>query len=155
MMYVMTAILLVYLCYTVWVSTGIPVSLSATYYMLGDRGWLFQTVLSVVGIGIYYPWSMATPDGLRSLPFLVCGNLLFVALAPQFRLRLDGIVHYSSAIACGVLAALWLVLTGHTTVLLSCLLLSTSPILGQPDKYMWWIECAVMAALMSVLTFNL
>lgn len=145
------AILLTYLCYTVWVGRGIPQSLSQTYYVLGNRGWLFQLVMSVTGIGLYYPWSAVTPDELLCLPFIACGGLLFVATAPQFKIRLEGPVHYISAVVCGLAAALWLWLTGNEDTFIVCGAAALIVSIMDCDRYMWWMEMAVMGSLFKVL----
>lgn len=148
MNFVLTCIFLSYLCYTTWVTKCIPKSLSQTYYLLGNKGWMFQLIMIVLGIGVFFPWIQITPDNLLCLPFLACGSLLFVALAPQFKLRLDGIVHYSAAVVCVICAVLWMLIQGYT--LFPHLIVFLILTLIKPSSYMWWLECIVAFAILEI-----
>lgn len=140
-------ILLAYLCYTVWVGRSIPESLSATYYILGKKGWMFQLTMASTAFALLPSWLEATPDTWQHLPFLACAGLLFVAAAPAFRLRLDGIVHYSSAVLCGVCAVLWMFLSGYGDIFAPCFVGAITMSLFYPKKYMWWLEVAIVISL--------
>lgn len=126
----------------------IPESISAIYYLLGKRGWIFQIVMVLVAVMLFFPWIEKSDDSLQFLPFLSCGSLLFVAAAPAFRLRLDGMVHYSSAIVCGVSAVLWVFLQGYGDMFLYCFVLALLFTLFCPKQYMFWLECGVVGALL-------
>lgn len=136
-----------YMVLSVWVTKGIPISLSATYYTLGGWGWLFQMVLFSVGIGIFPVWLELTE--YQFLSFLTCGGLLFVASAPFYRLPLQGAVHYSSAVVCCVSAVLWQVLDGLWDITLLWFGFGGLLALQWRGQYMWWIEVAVMGSLFS------
>lgn len=140
--------LLVYLCYSVWVAKGVPESISATYYLLKGKGFLFQLTMFVVAATLFFPWIEATEECYEFLPFLSCGSLLFVAIAPQFKLRLEGMVHYSFAIVCGVSSALWMFLRGCGDTFLFCFICALVAILFRPKQYMFWLECGIVSALL-------
>lgn len=137
-----------YLCYTAWVGRSIPESLSATYYMLGKRGWLFQVMMAFTAVILLPTWLDVTPDEWQFLPFLSCGSLLFVAVAPAFKLRLDGIVHYASAIVCGLSAVLWMFFQGYGDMFLYCFILALLFTLFCPKQYMFWLECGIVGAVL-------
>lgn len=126
----------------------IPESISAIYYLLGKRGWIFQIVMALIGFCILPFWLEITPNEWQCLPFLSCAGLLFVAAAPQFRLQLDGTVHYTSAIICGVCTILWMIIQGCINVLLPCFIGAVVLILFNPKKYMWWLEVSIMISLL-------
>lgn len=136
-------LLLSYLCYTVWVGKGIPDSLSATYYLLGDKGWLFQVVVSCAAFMLLPTWM---DKGYEFLPFLSCGGLLFVASSPSFRIQLEGKVHYISAIICGMCSVLWIFLMGSGDIFLPCFVGAIILSLFDAKKYMWWFEIAIIAS---------
>lgn len=130
----------------------IPESISAIYYLLGKKGWIFQIVMVLVAVMLFFPWMEKSDDSLQFLPFLSCGSLLFVAAAPAFRLRLDGMVHYSSAIVCGVSAVLWMFLQGYGDMFLYCFIFALLFTLFCPKQYMFWLECGVVASVCLCLT---
>lgn len=149
MMLLMFNILLVvgYMVLSVYVTKGIPVSLSATYYTLGRWGWLFQAVMYSTGFCILPVWLELTE--YQYLSFLTCGGLLFVASAPFYRLPLEGFVHYSSAVVCCVSAVLWQILEGFWDITMLWAFLCGMLVLRWRDKYMWWIEVVVIGSLFS------
>ena len=90
----------------------IPESLSATYYDLGNHGWMFQVVMLAMGVLLFPVWVSVSECGHEWMAFVACASLLFVAAAPAFKLELQGKVHYGSAIVCCVCVVLWQVLEG-------------------------------------------
>lgn len=149
MMLLMFNILLVvgYMILSVCMTKGIPVSLSATYYTLGRWGWVFQAVLSITGFCLLPVWIGVTD--FTFLAFLACSGLLFVAAAPAFRLRLEGAVHYSSAVVCCVSAVVWQVLDGLWDVTLFWAMFGGMLAIQWREQYMWWIEVSVIGSLFS------
>jgi hypothetical protein len=115
---------LTYLCYTVWVSKGIPVSISDSYYLLGKRGWLFQLVIASVAFMLYPVWVSVCSEELTGLVFGACSSLLFVAVAPCFKLPFEGKVHYTSAIICCVCIVVWQLCMGMCNMLIYALPIS-------------------------------
>lgn len=122
---------------------GIPESLSATYYLLGEKGWLTQLVFILTGIGLLPSWMNESSESLQFLAFLSCGGLMFVGSAPMFRLPLQGAVHYISAIVCCVSAVLWVILMGYYPIIVCGAFLGLMGYIRfrQP---MWWLEIAVI-----------
>lgn len=90
---------------------GIPHSISSTYYKLEEKkknlGWLFTSMCWISG-GLLLPVMLQFSSiNSQFLAFLACASLLFVGAAPQFKLKLEGNVHYTSAIICGLCALIW------------------------------------------------
>lgn len=90
---------------------GIPYSISDTYYKLESRkkgaGWLFSAMCVSVG-GLLLPTLLEqTPENYQFTAFLACVGLIFVGVAPQFKLSLAGSVHYGSAAICVVFSQIW------------------------------------------------
>lgn len=127
---------------------GVPVSLSATYYELGRYGWVFQLVMCLICFCLLPVWLSVSEDYLQWMCFLACGGLLFVAAAPCFKLPLEGAVHYGSATMCGVCVVLWLLCEGLWDVLLWCVFVGGMLSLQMKDKWMWWLECALVFGLL-------
>lgn len=138
-----------YLCLSVGVCRGIPVSLSYTYYELGGKGWLFQAVMSVVAITLLPVWISVSSEPLRFLVFLSCASLLFVAAAPSFRLEPEGKVHYISAAVCCICSTLWQILEGVWDVTLYFAASALVFCLHDTVKWCWWVECAVIGSLLA------
>lgn len=139
-----------YLCFSVRVSDGIPESLSATYYTLGKRGWLFQALVISVGFMLLPAWINESDEGLEWLAFLSCGGLVMTGLAPAFKLRLDGAIHYTSAIVCGIASVAWVLLSGMYPVVIWWAFIGWMLYL-QFGQYMWCIEVAVIGAVLTSL----
>lgn len=140
---------LAYLCLSVGVCRGIPVSLSSTYYELGGKGWLFQAVMSVVAFTLLPVWISVSSEPLRFLAFLSCASLLFVAAAPSFRLELEGKVHYFSAAVCCICSTLWQILEGVWDVMLVFAVSALALFIYDTVKWCWWLECAVIGSLLA------
>lgn len=141
MLYFSLITLLVYLCYTVWVAKGVPNSISATYYLLKNR-WIFQLVMIIQAVCLYVSWIGISH--YEYLAFLSCGGVMFVAFAPNFEIKIEGKVHYISAIICGISAVLWLMLMGYGDVFLPLFIGALLLSMFFPKKYMWWMELAVI-----------
>ena len=101
----LAALCVVYMAFSM--RRGVPESLSATYYDLGRYGWVFQAFVALVAAMLYFVWLPVSEDGHEWMVFLSCASLLFVAAAPCFRLPLEGMVHYSSAVVCCLCAVSW------------------------------------------------
>lgn len=144
-----SVIALAYLGISIKVSGGIPVSLSDTYYKLGDRKWLFQLVMVSVAVTLYPVWVSVSCEGLIGLAFASCASLLFVASSPCFREELQGKVHYSSAAVCCLCVFLWQILEGIWDVTLWFVFLAGILILQNLTKWCWWLECAAIGSLLA------
>lgn len=128
---------------------GVPESLSATYYSLGEYGWVFQAVMYSVGILLMPVWFILSDIDHQCLCFISCASLLFVAAAPSFRLELEGKVHYGSAIVCCIGVVLWQVLEGLWDVTLWFAFIGMMLSLSMRDKWCWWMEVAVIGSLLA------
>lgn len=136
-------LVLAYIGYVCFVQKGIPESLSATYYLLKEKGWLTQLVFILTGIGLLPPWMNESSESLQFLAFLSCGGLMFVGSAPMFRLPLQGAVHYISAVVCCVSAVLWVILMGYYPIVVCSSFLGLMGYVRWKQP-MWWIEIAVI-----------
>lgn len=141
---------LCYLVYSVKVMEGIPESLSATYYGLKEDGWLFQVLCIGMAFGLLPMWIEACGGEYEYLPFLACGSLGFVGVAPSFKLKLEGMIHDSAAVVCCVSAILWLLLSGNYPILIwwggICLMLYL-----QFGRWCWWLEVGVIGGVLTSL----
>ena len=142
--------ILCYLAYSVKVMEGIPESLSATYYGLKEDGWLFQALCIGMAFGLLPMWIESCCGEYEYLPFLACGSLGFVGVAPSFKLKLEGMIHYSAAVVCCVSAILWLLLSGNYPIVIwwgcICLMLYL-----QFGRWCWWLEVGVIGGVISAL----
>lgn len=91
---------------------GVPTSLSATYYLLEKKGWIFQLALFLSAVMLLPAMMEATSRDFKLLEFLTCSGVLFVSVAPAFKIRIEGKVHAVAAIISGVSGVLWCVLNG-------------------------------------------
>lgn len=147
----LTLIILTTLCYLVYsvkVMEGIPESLSATYYGLKEDGWLFQALCIGMAFGLLPMWIEACGGEYEYLPFLACGSLGFVGIAPSFKLKLEGMIHYSAAVVCCVCAVLWQVLEGLWDITLLFALIGWMCYL-QWKNWCFWLEVAVTGSVMA------
>ena len=144
---IITALCVGYMIFSLW--HGVPESLSATYYNLGEYGWAFQAVMYSVGILMMPVWFILSNVDHQCLCFFSCASLLFVAAAPSFRLELEGKVHYGSAIICCVCAVLWQILEGLWDVTMWFAAIGGMLSLGMRGKWCWWMEVAVIGSLLA------
>ena len=109
------SIFIIYLSYTLFSIKMMPISLSDTYYQLekvGKPKWLFQLCMFLASVLLLPCWLVISPENIQFLAFLGCGGLLFVSVAPAFKLPLEGPVHYVSAYISGGCAVLWVLWVG-------------------------------------------
>ena len=138
---------LVLLVVSVSEAGGVPVSLSSTYYDLGEGGWMFQALMTAVALTLLPVWMGLSSEGCRWMAFLACASLLFVAAAPAFKIEMEGKVHYSAAIICCMCAVLWQMLEGLWNVTLCFAWTGGILSLIWKKQWCWFIECAVMGSL--------
>lgn len=130
----------------IYVDKRIPESISAIYYALGMRGWLFQLCMASVSLTLLPVWLSVSSEHTQWMAFLSCASLLFVAAAPSFRLEMEGRVHYCSAVVCCVCAVLWQILEGLWDVTLWFAFIGGMLTLTGRSKWCFWLECAVIAS---------
>lgn len=119
----------------------VPESLSETYYKL-NKGWVFQIIIFIIGILLLPIWLNIT-DNFEFLPFLSCASLLFISTAPSFKLKLEGVVHYTAAIICCTSAVLWQIFEGLWDTLLFFSFIGWMLYL-QYKKWCFWLELAII-----------
>lgn len=140
---IISLISIIYPVYSICKTRGIPESLSDTYYILGDKGYLFQLVISIIAIILFPTWLFVSNEHYQFLPFIGCSSLLFVASAPSFKLKLDGIVHYTSASLCCTASIIWQLVEGLYDVTLFFLLLGFILYLRY-NKWCFWLELSII-----------
>lgn len=109
------SVFIVYLSYTLFSIKMIPISLSDTYYQLekvDKPKWLFQLCMFLTSALLLPCCLVISPENIQFLVFLGCGGLLFVSVAPAFKLPLEGPVHYVSSYISGGCAVLWVLWVG-------------------------------------------
>jgi hypothetical protein len=139
-----------YLCYSAWVTGGVPESLSATYYGLKEDGWLFQALCIGMAFGLLPMWIEACGGKFEYLPFFACGGLGFVGVAPSFKLKLEGMIHYSAAVVCCVCAILWMMLSGNYPAVLWWSFIGWMLYL-KFGQWCWWLEISVICGILTSL----
>lgn len=120
----------------------VPESLSETYYKL-NKGWLFQIVLFIIGILLLPIWLDLSSEHFKFLPFLSCTSLLFISTAPSFKLKLEGVVHYTAAIICCISTVLWQVFENLWDTLLFFSFIGWMLYL-QYKKWCFWLELVII-----------
>lgn len=136
-------LLTAYIMYAVKVC-GIPYSVSDIYYQLEKRNypkWLFQFAMIVPSMLLLPAWLDCSPEPIQFLTFLSCGGLMFVGAAPCFRLELDGKIHYTATVVCGLSAMLWTCIVGFWYIPLFCFIVA-GYMIYRFDKPVFWIEIA-------------
>ncbi len=131
---------------------GIPRSLSDTFYLLGDRGWIFQVVLGLFGALLMPTWIDLSSGNTQFLAFLACAGLLFVAAAPCFKIDIEGKVHYTSAMLCCVCAFVWQIVEMGWLFPVGSLAVALGITVSTKGNPFWWVELAVMlSSVLSIL----
>ena len=87
---------------------GVPYSLSATYYRLTEKVWFGVSMFASAALLLPIVSSLGAANYAG---FLACGALMFVGLAPNFRMGgLEHTVHMSGAISCIVFSQVYVAL---------------------------------------------
>ena len=144
---IVTIISVAYLFFSM--KDGVPDSISATYYALGDKGWLCPLVMFLLGTCLLPVWMDASEEGHKYLVFLSCASLWFVAAAPCFRLELEGKVHYSAAVVCCLCAVTWQILEELWDITLWFVWIGGMLSLVWRKQWCWWTEWAVTGSLVA------
>lgn len=144
---ILSVITLVGLMLSVRSCRGVPVSISSVYYALGGNGWMFQVAALLMSFLLFPVWVSVSDPSLQYLPFIACASLAFVAVAPAFRLKLEGAVHYGAAVMCCVCTFIWQLLKGLWDIALWFVLFGAILTLKDWSKWCWWLECAMIGSL--------
>lgn len=142
------ALITAYIVYAVKVIKTAPWSISDTYYQLQKRArpaWLFQIAMIVPAMLLLPAWLEQSPEKYQFLAFLSCAGLMFVGVAPCFKLELEGKVHYAATAICGLSAVAWVYLMGmwYVPVVLFTIALL---MMIKYKKWMFWVEVAAFAS---------
>ena len=134
-------LLTAYIIYAVYL-TGIPTSVSDTYYQLKKANkprWLFQIAMIVPAMLLLPAWLEVSQESLQFAAFLTCGALMFVGAAPSFKLELEGRVHYISSLIAAGSSLVWLVASDMWVPLLACGL-TTVLLIRDYKNWLFWVE---------------
>ena len=138
----------------VLIKFGVPNSVSASFYLLGKKGWMFQLAMLLTA-GTLLPVLMeATKNDFKLLEFLTCSGVLFVAAAPAFKVELEGKVHAVAALVSGLSGLVWAFIHGNFMALLFILLVYFS-LYAKFGKWVFWAELACFASVYVTMVFNL
>ena len=129
------------------VKLGIPESLSETYYSLGKHGWVFQTLVFLIGALLLPAWLFLSENSHQFLVFLSCASLCFVAFTPCFKQELQGKVHYSAAIVCCISVFTWQILEELWGATLWFVWIGGMLTLINRSKWCWWLEISAIGSL--------
>lgn len=91
---------------------GIPESLSATTYLMGQYYWIFPLICGFFTFTILPVWLIQYQSAWDVLKFFSCAGILFVGATPFFKKQLDGKIHYTSAIISAVCFITWMIING-------------------------------------------
>lgn len=85
---------------------GVPDMVSSIYYLMGKKGWVFQTVMMLFGM-LMMVCLLDCGKGVQCLAFLACGGLMFVGAVPRFLDENERKVHKTGAIVSAVASVGW------------------------------------------------
>lgn len=107
MIYLSLIIILLYICYVI-IDSGIPHSLSATYYKYGK---IFSIVLFSSSILLMPKLLEFIPDDIKFLGFLSLAGVIAVAVSPDFRNdKLTDKIHDISAVLALIISQILVIL---------------------------------------------
>lgn len=89
---------------------GIPYSISDTYYSLEHKLW-FGFTMTATALLLMPALLSATPESYQFTAFLMCGALLFVGAAPNFKAGMDRPVHIVATTIAALNSQIWIALT--------------------------------------------
>lgn len=89
---------------------GIPYSISDTYYSLEHKLW-FGFTMTATALLLMPALLSATPESYQFTAFLMCGALLFVGAAPNFKAGMDRPVHIAATVIAALNSQIWTALT--------------------------------------------
>lgn len=134
-----------YIVYAIRVIKSVPWSISDTYYQLEKRNrpkWLFQVAMIVPAMLLLPAWLELSPEKYQFLAFLSCAGLVFVGVAPCFKLQFDGQVHYSATAICGSSSIIWTCMAGLWYIPL-ILLIGSLGLMLRYRRPIFWVELAL------------
>lgn len=85
---------------------GVPDMVSSIYYLLGNRGWVFQAVMMLIG-ALLIVCLLDSGLGVQCLAFLACAGLMFVGAVPRFLDCDQRRVHKTAAVVSAAASVGW------------------------------------------------
>lgn len=85
---------------------GVPDMVSSIYYLMGKKGWVFQTVMMLFG-AMMMVCLLDSGLGVQCLAFFACAGLMFVGMAPRFLEESERGLHKGAAIVAAVASVGW------------------------------------------------
>lgn len=104
------SVILIYVGVMVFKTKEIPYSISDTYYSLEHKLW-FGFTMTATAILLIPALLSATPERYQFTAFLMCGALLFVGAAPNFKAGMDRPVHIVFTTIAVLNSQIWVALT--------------------------------------------
>ena len=83
-----------------------PEMLSSIYYLLGKKGWVFQSVMILFGM-LMMICLLDSGLGEQCLAFIACAGLMFVGSAPRFLDESERRLHKGAAVVSAVASVGW------------------------------------------------
>lgn len=103
-------VILTYVGVMIYKIKEIPYSISDTYYSLEHKLW-FGFAMTATALLLMPSLLSATPENYQFTAFLMCGALLFVGAAPNFKAGMDRPVHIVATSIAALNSQIWIALT--------------------------------------------
>lgn len=103
-------VILTYVGVMIYKTKEIPYSISDTYYSLEHKLW-FGFTMTATAFLLTPAILSATPESYQFTSFLMCGALLFVGVAPNFKAGMDRPVHIVATTIAALNSQIWVALT--------------------------------------------
>lgn len=148
---------LIFVAYISWIACKfktVPVSLSETYYMLGQadgsgkfnrlRASIFTFMMWAIAILLLPGMLDLTPEIGQFLPFLALVSICFVGAAPEFHDSYENKIHTTSAVFAAFFALSWAIVFAHgiiVALMILAIALITGALTGTLKRSkIWWLE---------------
>ena len=103
-------VIITYVGMMIYKTNEIPYSISDTYYSLEHKLW-FGFSMTAAALLLMPTLLSATPESYQFTAFLMCGALLFVGAAPNFKAGMDRPVHIVATSIAALNSQIWIALT--------------------------------------------
>lgn len=138
----------------IYLNKGVlPESISDTAYIqqkLFSGNKQFTLFCIVSALCIFPTWIGITPDVFQFLVFLSCSGMIFAGLTPLFKLKEEGIIHYTSGVVAFITALIWLAIFGYWGTIISIATIGGIWTLFNKEKYTFIFE--VVSYILLVIT---
>ena len=141
-------VIFVYTVYIIYKTKDIPVSLSCSVYDLNIKNrWIFTIVMWIVGFMISPCLFAVASESTKILAFFTIGGLIGVGVDPLVKGE-KNLVHYISAIICGISSQILLFLDIPLVLLLWGLYIPYTLIWEFSGKNMFFAELIMIIQIM-------